>query len=247
MLSIRPVQMKVFEAVALRKFEDDMVIHLAAYAPEHCKAIGEPAVRTSIRLGLERAANYGFTNRGPVRFYIEAMFMFGSDFDTDPQYAWAGTILKDPTITDQMARAARLAGPDYAYAKSALIQLRRVPFEALPLHGDRFATQMFARLKEIYPQKIAYLGETRTYSFIDYARLLPGKLGVDPTRGAALCVGAAFALGHGFGSDPLLPWIVRTVKNPNIIDATARAQRMHARMMTYLDAVLTKQTVEAEA
>ena len=43
-------------------------------------------MRREIRFGLERAGSYGFTIRGPVRFYIELMVRLGCDFDTDPPY-----------------------------------------------------------------------------------------------------------------------------------------------------------------
>src|SRR6266540_2596886 len=108
MLIIRPTQLNSFEEAALRHFEDEMVPHLAKFAPKHCQVIGEQAVRQAIRLGIGRARKFGLTNRGPVRFYIELMFMFGCDFDNDPQLDWANEVLNDTTLLDQMAKAERL-------------------------------------------------------------------------------------------------------------------------------------------
>lgn len=249
MLKVRPAQIKVFEGAALRQFEDEMVQHLAKFAPKHCQVIGEPAVRKAIQLGVRRAAKYGLTDRGPVRFYIELMFMFGSDFDTDPQVPWAMAVLKDPALTDQIAKADRLyeqamdcvekvAGPEYEYAKRALRAARGVTFEQLPLPDRNFQAAMFSQLKEIHPQKVHYLGERRTKELIAYGQRLPQKLLLAPERGAALCVGAMFALGHGFGDDPLLPWISHTITNPAITDPATRSKRMYSRIMTYLDHIL---------
>src|SRR6266849_10193118 len=108
MWNIRPHQADTFSNTALQKFEDEMLEHLQKFSPQHCKVAGEPAVREVIRKGIETAGKYGFTNRGPLRFYIELMFMFGSYFDSDPQYPWAGTVLKDPEVIDQTIRADRL-------------------------------------------------------------------------------------------------------------------------------------------
>jgi hypothetical protein len=107
MLEIREEQMAVFDQAARKTFEDEMVEHLAEFVPKQCEVIGEQQVRKVIQLGVERARIYSLTNRGPVRFYIELMFVFGSDFDTDPLLSWAAEILGD-VLTNQMAKAGRL-------------------------------------------------------------------------------------------------------------------------------------------
>ena len=48
----------------------------------------------------------------------------------------------------------------------------------------------------------------------------------------------AFAVGHGFASDPLLPWVERTLQNEALGDANKRVERLYAKSMTYLDEVL---------
>src|SRR5271156_5932319 len=101
MWMIRQEQTEAFRQHHLHKFEDEMVEHLKKFSAQQCKKAGEPGVRQVIRLGLENAGKYGLTNRGPVRFYIELMFMFGSYFDSDPQYPWARAALTSPANLDQ--------------------------------------------------------------------------------------------------------------------------------------------------
>jgi hypothetical protein len=249
MLVIRQSQMQAFRQAALGQFEDDMVVHLKEFAPKHCEVIGEPAVRNAIKLGIERARKYGLSNRGPVRFYIELMFMYGSDFDTDPQCSWASQVLNDEGFPDQMAKADQLydktmtftdevAGKDYMYAKNALRRVHQFTFEDLPPLDDAFDTTMFDRLKQIHPEKVRALGETITRAVIVYGKSLPDTLSLAPERGAALCVGSMFALGHGFGHDPLLPWIAHTITNGAIANSQARVKRLHSRIMTYLDHII---------
>lgn len=163
--------MEVFEELALRNYEDEMVQHIKQSTPKHSETIGEPAVRQVIRIGIERAKEYDLTNRGPGRFYIELMFMFGSDFDTDPQYPWAEEILSDSEITDQMERADRLynktmdylekaAGPEYKYEKEAMRRLSQMRFEDLPTSEEDFESEIVTHLNRIHPQKFEYIGET---------------------------------------------------------------------------------------
>jgi hypothetical protein len=63
------------------------------------------SVLLTVRKGIERAAGYNFTLRGPLRFYVEAMLSFGSDFNTDPQLAWAVEVLNDASEPDELSRA----------------------------------------------------------------------------------------------------------------------------------------------
>ena len=71
-------------------FEKEMVSPpFREFSPPLFKAVGEEQMRKAIRFGIGRADSYGFTFRGPVRLYLELMLLFGSHFDTDPQYPWA--------------------------------------------------------------------------------------------------------------------------------------------------------------
>src|SRR3989442_14701095 len=86
MWNIRQEQTDTLRQTALQKFEDEMVEHLKQSHAEHWKVMGEADGRRVIQLGIKEAGRYGFTNRGPVSFYIDLMVMFGSHFYTDPQY-----------------------------------------------------------------------------------------------------------------------------------------------------------------
>src|SRR5262245_45441568 len=88
-MRIRREQMEAFHTVALAAFEDEMVVHSKEFSPRLCEVIGEEQLRVALRAAMDQAGGYGFTNRGPVRLFIEMRFLFGSAFDTDPQYPWA--------------------------------------------------------------------------------------------------------------------------------------------------------------
>jgi len=47
-----------------------------------------------------------------------------------------------------------------------------------------------------------------------------------------------FAMGHGFATDPLFPWIRTTLNDPLIHDPAQRVRRLVSKIKTYLDAVL---------
>jgi len=93
MLVIRDQQMQVFKDNAKKQFEAETIRHISRFAPKQYEILGEKTIGQIVRKGVERAEKHGFTNRGPVRFFVELMFMLGSDFDTDPQYPWVAEIL----------------------------------------------------------------------------------------------------------------------------------------------------------
>lgn len=100
--------MEAFEEVALRNFEDWMVVHLNKFFPNHCEALGDSGVREAIQYGTQQAESYDIVTERDVCKYIDLMFALGRDFDTDPDFAWAHEILHDETIEDGRERIDQL-------------------------------------------------------------------------------------------------------------------------------------------
>jgi hypothetical protein len=244
MLTLRPEHVAAFEQDALRRYEDEMVGHLKGFAGKLCEIRGEPCVRQVIRLGIQRAAQYGFTHRGPVRFFIELMFSFGCDFDTDPQYPWIQGTLRDPELADQTLRAEELysrwqtfmqhvAGPKKRYTLEALRRLDQAKLEdAQTLFGD-FEKRIITGLRKIHPQKTQYVGEPAlrvlTAKGIETAR----GYGVTSELGAAVLVALMFGFGHGVTKDPLYPWVSSTLNDPLVKDPNGRAERLYTKAKIY--------------
>src|SRR4029453_3221824 len=110
---IRAEQMKVFEERAWQQFEEEMMAHSKDFSPRLCEVIGDEQLRVAVRAAIARAVDYGFTNRGPIRLFVEMMFLCGSSFDTDPQYPALGEALRSET--DQMRRAEQIHDLHNAY------------------------------------------------------------------------------------------------------------------------------------
>jgi hypothetical protein len=90
---IRSAQMAAFSESAIAAFENRLALHLHKCFPAECEAGGEQKVRETIRYGIERAATYGITAHRDVCKYIDLMFVYGRDFDTDPRLAWPSAVL----------------------------------------------------------------------------------------------------------------------------------------------------------
>lgn len=249
MLVIRAEQMDIFKDAALVSFEDQMVTHLAEFSPPLFKAVGEEQMHKAIQLGVSQAAQYGFTYRGPVRFYLEMMLLFGSYFDTDPQYPWAAEILNNQQLGSQMQRAERLyektmdyrqkvAGPDDTYTLEALKRIAIFAQHPLTIPPDKYIPAMLREIAQIYPQKATYVGVSGLETLIRKGMGGAQRQQFMTERGMTLVVVLMLAFGHGCGKDPLYPWIAKTLQDEMIVDAKARAERLEKKALTWLEHVL---------
>ena len=246
MLAIRSDQMKVFEEAAMKGFEDEMVVHSRGFTPELCKVLGEEQLRVAIRRAISRAGSYGFTYRGPIRLYMEMMYLFGSDFDTDPQYPRLAKILAAPD--EQMQRAEllneavldfqeKVCGSEAANVRRALGDLRILAQRPTTFPMSALVPGMLLEMRRNYPEIVTYVGEDELTALIQEGEAEARKHGF-PVRGAVLVVSLMFAFGHGCVSDPLYPWISRTLEDERIADSQARSERLEKKALTWLEHVL---------
>ena len=238
--------MKVLEQAARRRFEDEMVVHSKEFSPRLCEVIGEEQLRVALRGAMARAANYGFTYRGPIRLFIEMIFLFGSAFDTDPQYPWAAKILR--TTDGQMQRAEQIyakvldylekvSGPEDVNTRRALGSLRDLAQRPVTFSTNDFVPGMLREIQCGFPQKADYIGDRALTALIREGCAEARKY-CFPLRGEALVVTLMFAFGLGCTDDPLYPWISNTFKDERIMNPTARTERLERKAVTWLEHVL---------
>lgn len=250
MLRIRQEQFQAIRTHSRIQFEREMVQHLGTFAPRLFEIRGEPAFSQLVHSGIQTAAGYGFTNRGPIRFYLETMVALGSEFDTDPQLQDVIRTLGQTDEADQMKRADQLfqdvsrflektKGPKNRYAIQALERLRllkRYPPAGSP---ESLQSELIERMQRTYPQKCLTVGEEPLRILIDSASNQARRaLDVNTPAGISMLTALMFALGHGVMRDPLYPWVAQTLTDPVYGDPTQRIERLYRRANTYLDATL---------
>jgi hypothetical protein len=239
---INKKQLAAFRNKAFAQFEEDLLDHISDFSPFHSKAVGEDGLRETIRLGLINAENYGFTLHGSVRFYIEMMIMFGSHYDTDPQYPWAGVVLSDESYGSQLDKADQLhnlyldyaekvIGKNSEFPLQALIQVGSTDSETVEMDDDN----MLEHMKKIYPQKVEYLGEDLVRGIINRGKGKAVSYNIDSKEGILLLIGLTFAVGHKFDDDPMYPWMNRTLNDPESkMEPNQRAERLYRKVQVYL-------------
>lgn len=237
--------MVVLEAEQRSFFIDELVAHLRDFAPKHSSLFDDPQLRSLVSSGVDRAATYGFTRRGPVRFFLEMSFMFGSGFDTDVQLPWVHQTLANKAM-DEMTRAdlvheatldylRSVAGPNRLYTIEALHRLQRVRIEDWSVQGPLFEDHVLRACASLYPQKCEYLGQAVLREAIRGGRALAALHGAAAERWQMLFIALSFSIGHQFASDPLFPWISATLDPSSGLDGEARAAKLYSRSRIYLD------------
>jgi len=248
MLRITQEQRRFFQSSAWEVFVAEMAKHMWTFAPDHCRVIGESQVRHVVSLGLERAKACGFTYRGPLRFYLELMFMFGTEFDSDPQFpAWARDLLRVRTVDDQMYRADRLfrglsdfhdraVGTNRQLVIRALERTLTFARAPLPYTDQDLAPGLLASMRRLYPEKFDYLGAGAHRALIEHGLRVADRCQLTTARGRTTLCLAMTMMGHGVVGDPLYPWFdvpLRGHASPE-----KRAARLECRVVIYLEHTL---------
>jgi hypothetical protein len=257
MLVIRKEQFDKFRAQAMRVFEAEMSDHLREFSPPLCQTLSDEQLLAAVRYGIARAEKNGFDMRGPVRLWLENALVFGSDFDTDPQYPWAAEIIGNLEMI-QMHRAESLfektvdyrrtvGGERDAHTVEALERIRPFAAGPLPFASQHLSDHLRSAMATIFPEKAAYLGNQTLKALIDVGLKAAKQRGITELRGQVLVVTLMYAFGHGCLGDPLYPWIERTLSDTRIGDANARAARLERKALVWLDHVLAHFGAETPA
>jgi hypothetical protein len=249
MLVIRRAQIRTLEEAGRQRFEDEMAAHARASFAPLCGVLGEAASRGAVGAMMARAQSRGFTFRGPIRLYVETSFLFGSGFDTDPQYPSLAAPVH--AAGDQMIRADRVYEAAVAYDRQVAGEravnvdraLRRL-LEAAREAGafarleeaapEVFADRMLEAMRAFFPEKAAHLGDGALASLIAEAEDSAAQWGFTTPRQRALMAVLMFCFGHGCVDDALYPWIGRTLQDRRIVDVDARARRLERKALTWL-------------
>lgn len=100
------------------KSEPSLMTLLTEIYPQKCEAMGKDNLSQLIKQGTRLAQHHHLSCGGGTTLYVGLMLMLGQHFDQDPQFSWAATLLKNPSITDPETKT-------YALYTEARVQLDR--------------------------------------------------------------------------------------------------------------------------
>ena len=247
---IREAQIKALEDAAAHNFVGELSEHCKEFSPHLTKTLDDKQLNEAVEEGIKRAGNHKLDLRGPVRFYVDLMIVFGSGFDSDPQFPWiAETLAKDEEL-DQMSRMETIHeasqeylehvdGPNNIHTLKALEDLSIRMRSGIKFPEQHLGTFTLDLLKEVHPRKYERTGEDALKTlWAESMELGRERYQFTSPRSLALMAILGFAFGHHFHNDPFLPWITRTLEEKEFDDPEKRAEDLERRALIWLDAVL---------
>jgi hypothetical protein len=254
MFLVRTTQIRALEQSSRTAFEEEMAQHCRKLSPHLCETLSDEHLGLAIKRAIRGASTHGFTNRGPVRLYLDLTLLFGGGFASDPQYPWAAEQLASDEFTNQAHRAEALyerscehlkqaGGSSYAQALSALEQLATAAALEPAVHPERLKASALRLIEQTYPKKYAYTGEAPLHDLSSSA-LAKGQetYGFRRSRSILMMTVLMLAFGHQCDEDPLYFWIEETLKDPDEPDRDVVAQRLERQATLWLKAALKSQT-----
>ncbi|MBL8470654.1 MAG: hypothetical protein KF778_05990 [Rhodocyclaceae bacterium] len=247
MLKIRKAQMRALEHAVTAEFAEQLATHLFDFAPQHCRALGRAGVVAIARAGIQRARSHGFEARGEVKLYVELMFLFGSAFDSDPQYHWLHALLDaegdrpaaraDALHAATMDYIEKVAGLDRRAYRESMERAQQLDFERLAPDLDAHAVGM-RYFRHVSPMKLLYVGEPALSALIAHAVDCARGLGAATSASAFRLAALMFVLGHGVLDDAQYPWVAELLAGGDGLSPDARIARIPPRAFAYLKAAM---------
>lgn len=257
MFKFHKSQVTAFEGAINLDFENRMVFRARMYSPRLYQVIGEQQMRLAVRRGIESACKHGFTRQGPIQLYIETMLLFGSGVSSDPQYPWATRLLCTERNTDQLRRAELLYrdvrrylrdvhGSNNRYIRQALKRLAESNPREVEFPTGVAEEGIFDFLRWVHPEKCAHTHEQAILLLIREAIAKAARYsGRCDGHDAGVMAALMFSFGHACDSDPLYPWIERTLMRSRRPGTVSKMRVLERQALTWLKAALTSESEQA--
>ncbi len=98
LFQIRREQIEALAAASVEQFQDNIIEHLRQVWPEETGAMTDDELLAWVRYGVDRGAPYGIDTEFDVARFIDLMFVFDTEFDTNESLPWAAEILRDDSL-----------------------------------------------------------------------------------------------------------------------------------------------------
>ena len=246
-MNIRHDQMMTFEQNAAKSFEDRAVDYLVEHFPDKCNAIGSENLPELARLARARAAaQYIYGERG-IMMYLHLMFVLGSFFDYDLMYPWAGQTLAGTVYAKEDQRLQALWAKAEEYRKKVMGEndehlgrvLKTLHEEAgqwpPPFVGGTPEDYVIHRLKDLYPEKAAFVGQDRMKLLTQVGLKSARNYKLTNKSGISAFTTLMFMLGTYFDTDPQYKWAAEVLKDESLKEPSDKANRLFSEAVKYLD------------
>jgi hypothetical protein len=97
--TVSPAAIEALSRSRYEDFERRMIVRLQETYGANDRDASQENLRRFVRHGVSRAGKYGIASELHIARYLDLMVVWGHDFDSDPNIAWASTLLQDPNAS----------------------------------------------------------------------------------------------------------------------------------------------------
>lgn len=235
---ITSAHIKPFETLAVENYITEVQQYHYQYLPKPFTKLTQHAHRAFIQNGIEEAQNWHLTERGPVRFFIDLLIIFGTKCYQDPCYRWITEGLQR-TEESQITRTNQLyltmthyltaiEGEDKQFLQQMLDRILSFETSGISFTKATLYEDIYHCLTWLAPQKMHHILPDQLAQFIVLAT---EKCMLHFQSQSAQIIGMMtmmmFLLGHDMDNNPLYSWIqmaeVRAT-HPDITETAVAAQ-----------------------
>lgn len=160
-------QVDVLKKISIESYIDEIAEHCGVIFPRLIPLYRKEDFCSHIQQGITLAKKAGYTQRGPVRLYIDMMIILGANFERDPLFQ--GLKIEEQKCLPQIERSVMLCGllDDYlakVYGDNGCFfkeSLENFKYSSVKFLSDRtrFSNEgLHELLREIYPQRYDFAG-----------------------------------------------------------------------------------------
>jgi hypothetical protein len=120
MFQLREEHLNAFAQAAYGAFEDGVLRQLREVFPDKVRAFTDEDIRGRIRAGIPRASVYGLTTQYQVMCFIDATYLLGVKFDSDPRYPSIRELLLSPLAPEDKADCLLVSAQDTSDAETPM-------------------------------------------------------------------------------------------------------------------------------
>lgn len=160
-------QVEILKEISYEKFVIEVMSHWKTAFPSILLRGDERIFYRYIREGIVLANKYGYSQRGPVRLYLDLMIISGVNFEKDPLFQWMNTEkgLSTSQIESSVYLHSKLRdyidavyGKNNVFINESKVRFKELNSKNLPVGANGDKHEVHELLKCIHPQRYNFSG-----------------------------------------------------------------------------------------
>ncbi|WP_338803406.1 hypothetical protein WDV76_14715 [Xenorhabdus griffiniae] len=234
---------------SFNSYIDELIVHCNESYPYLYIKLGKDGLRSALKNAVEKAKNEGFDQRGAVQFYIDMFILFGTEFQTDPQYAWIKAIFDNHSHLGQLEKTSLLYhevtryltevhGKQDENLKASILKFQNINIKHLNVQWNTYESNVDVLLNSLFPKKYQYIKKNNIKKLIQFSVEKSSQYDIKSANHSAFLTLTMFLLGYKLDQDIFLPHLNTKLFKQYYSDTDSLIMEMENQVKDYLKSFL---------